>query len=236
METQSSEIDTVMDLPSQTEDDFQPMRVDGDSFTGSIDKSPISVRTVSADQAKSTRRGRHKIRRRKQANMLTFRFKSGQKPVKILLRGKKVLALLSNKNTSVAGAKFSHLRLLPSGSLVASRFILSLVLQCQTDQQRHSAMRGEPSVSNHSQWMDMERTRLSQLQRKGTHSMHVHQLQQKLTQELDNAATIDVNTESDLSLEHSLSDSLLSNKQTTKQGINRTSIDEIDDIFGVLDN
>ena len=240
VETELPNTDTVMDLPNQKNSHFQPMHVtDRDSFnetTGSIDKDSSSVRTIPANKANSTGRKGYKVRRRRRANMLTLQFKSGRKQVKVLLRGKKLLALLSSKNTSVAGAKFSHLRPLPGGSLITSRFTLSLVhLQYGTDQQRHSALRGDDqSASNpHSQWMEMERTRLGQ--RKGAPATHIHHLQRKLTQELDNAANMDA----DLSLEHSQSDSLLSiaNKQTNKQEINRTSIpDEIDDIFGALDD
>ena len=224
-----SETDAVMDLPNQTKAHFHPVSVDGDSLNtiaGSIDKDDSSVSTVAATEATGRRkRDKPRIRRRKQANVLTFQFKSRQKPIKILLRGKQLLALLSNKSVFVASAKFDHPRLLPTGSLVASRFILSLVrLQSRTDQrlQRHSVMCGDRNVPNHSQWMEIERTRL----RNSKPSTCVHQLQQKLTKELDSAAAMDADT-----------DSLLSNKQTTEQDINRTSIpDEIDDIFGALDD
>lgn len=243
MKVEFSETDTMMDLSNQTKAHSHPTTVDGDSLNttaGSIDKDNSSVSTVAANEAKG-RGKRHKprIRRRKQANVLTFQFKSGQKPVKILLRGKQLLALLSNKSVFVAGAKFNQPRLLPTGTLIASRFTLSLVrLHPRTDQQlhRHSAMRGDHNVPNHSQWMEIERTRLMS-QRTSEPSTCVHQLQQKLTEELDSAAAMDADTGSDLSLEHSQSDSLLSNRQTTEQEVSRTSIsDEIDDIFGALDD
>ena len=231
-----SEVVTVVDLPNQTKALVQPMDVDGEGLNETANSNDKDLRTKGADEAKN-RRIRHKTQRKKQANVLIFRLKSGQKPVKILLRGKKLLTVLSTRNISVAGAKFNCVRLLPTGSLVASRFTLSLVrLQSRTDRQRHNVIRPtmHGDVPNHSQWLEMERTRLSQ--RNTTPSACVHQLQQKLTQELDSAAAMDVDKESDLKLKHSQSD-LLSDKQNIEQDVDRTSIsDEIDDIFGALDD
>ena len=238
---------TDFPIANETEADFQPTCVGEDRLNAtadSIDGEGGSLKTVAAAKvAKSTGRKRHKTRiQRRRANVLTFQYcKSGQKPVKILLRGKKLLTLLSHRggNVSVAGAKFSHPRLLPTGTFVASRFTLSLVhLQSEADQaQRDFTTYSGCNVPNHNQWMEAERTTL----RNASSSTCVHQLQQKLTEELDSAAAMDTNIdrESDLSLEHLQSDSLLSNKQTREQDINRTSIletDEIDDIFGALDD
>jgi hypothetical protein len=234
-------------IANQTEADFQPMCIGGDGLNataGSIDGDNSSI--AAAKGTKSTGRKRHKTRtqRRRQANVLTFQFKSGQKPVKIFLRGKKLQTLLSNKgNVSVAGAKFSHPRLLPTGTFVVSGFRLSLVhLQSQADHvQRRITMYGGRNAPNPDQWMEAERTMLmnqrNTISSNSTPSKCVHKLQQKLTEELDSAAAMDADTESDLSLEHSKSDSLSSNKQTREQEINRTSLsDEIDDIFGALDD
>ena len=237
-----------MDFPiaNETEADFQPICVGGDSLNttaGSIDREDGSLKTLAAaKEAKSTkstgrRRYKTRIQRRRQANVLTFQYyKSGQKPVKVLLRGKKLLTLFSHKgNVSVVGAKFSHPRFLPTGAFATSKFTLSLVhLKSEAEQaQRHFTTYGGHIVPNHNQWMKVERTIL----RNASSSICLHQLQQKLTEELDSAAAMDADTESDLSLEHSQSDSLLSNKQTSEQKINRTSIpDEIDDIFGALDD
>ena len=244
-EKELSEVVTQMDFPiaNETEADFQPTCVDGDGLNakvGSIDREDGSLKIVApgpAKVAKSTGRKRHKtrIQRRRRANVLMFQYyKSGQKPVKILLRGKKLLTLLSHRggNVSVVGAKFSHPRLLPTGTFVTSRFTLSLV-HLQSEAQRHFTMYSGRNGPNHNQWMEAERTML----KNASSTTCVHQLQQKLTEELDSAAAMDANTESNLSLEHSQSDSLLSNKQIRKQDINRTSIlDEIDDIFGALDD
>ena len=236
-----------MDFPiaNETEADFQPTCVGEDGLNataGSIDGEDGSLKTVAAAKvAKSAGRKRHKTRIQRRANVLMFQYyKSGQKPVKILLRGKKLLTLLSHRggNVSVVGAKFSHPRLLPTGTFVSSRFTLSLVhhLQSEANQaQRHFTMYCDRNVHvpNHNQWMEAERTML----RNASSTTCVHQLQQKLTEELDSAAAMDAIIESDLSLEHLQSDSLLSNEQTSEQDINRTSIpDEIDDIFGALDD
>ena len=230
----------------QTEANVQPMCTDGSSLNataGSMDKDDSSLRTVAAaTEAKSAERKQHKIRtrRRKQANVLVFQFKSGHKPINVILRGKKLSSLLSNKNTvSVVGAKFSHLKLLPTGAFIAPRFTLSLVhLRSRTDDHqdhRRFTMCGS-NVPIHGQWMETERTRLmNQRNSIRTPSACVQQLQKKLTEELDSAAAMDVCAESDLSLEHlPQNNSLLSNEQTVKQ---ETSIlDEIDDIFGALDD
>jgi hypothetical protein len=226
------------------------MCVGGDGLNatpGSIDGEDGSLKTVAAaKEAKSTERKRYRTgtRRRRRANVLMFQFKSGQKPLRILLRGKKLLMLLSNRgNVSVAGAKFNHPRLLPTGAFVVSGFKLSLVhLQSQADLvQRRITMYGGRNAPNHGQWMEAEKTTLmnqrNTISSNSTPSKCVHDMQQKLTEELDSAAAMDAGTESDLSLEHSLSDSLSSNKQTREQEINRTSLsDEIDDIFGALDD
>ena len=254
LETESSLVVDLKDFPianHQTDANIWPMCAGGSSLNTTIameDKDGGSHRgslrtTAARKEAKSTSsyRNRHRARvhRRKQANVLTFQLKSRQKPVKIVLRGKKLLTLLSNNkgNVSVAGARFNHLRLLPTGAFVASRFTLRLQSRSDQQGQKHFTVHGDHDVPNHSTWMEGERTMLMN-ERNGTPSVCVHQLQQKLTEELDSAAAIDAaETESDVSLEHPQSDSLLHNRQTTNQGINKTSIsDEIDDIFGALDD
>ena len=242
LESELSEVVSLKDslTADQIEANVQPMCTDGSSLNvtaGSMDKDDSSLRTVAAaTEAKSIGRKQHKpkTRRRKQANVLAFQFKSGHKPINVILRGKKLSSLLSNKSTvSVVGAKFSRPKLLPTGAFIAPRFTLSLVhLRSRTDDHQDHRR----NVPTHSQWMETERTRLmNQRNSIRTPSVCVQLLQQKLTEELDSAAAMDVCAESDLSLEHlPQNDSLLSNEQTVKQ---ETSIlDEIDDIFGALDD
>ena len=234
-----SEMVTANNMPKQTRAQDYPVCVDSGGSTETRETDQSSSRTMPATTAEKVEirpKRRDEIKRRKEANVLMFRFQNGRKLRKIFVRGKKLLSILSNKNVHVAGAKFKRPELLPSGSLFASRFTLSVVCQqslsgwqrCQTVHNRKP---------NQSQWIEMERKRMKS-QRNSTPKPSVKQLQRKLAWELDSSA----DSSSGLSLEYSKSNSLAaSNKSNTKQRnlISRNSTaetDDIDDIFGALDD
>ena len=197
------------------------------------------VRNVSG-KSKNVSGEKRNFRARKRANVLRFRFHCGRsRHVQILLRSKRLSAALSTKDVTVTDAKFRHVRLLPNRVRVVTAFSVSLA-RLNHRNKSHSAVVSrqlplttdvlETSCSpDCSRWLEMERTSLSE--RKSSLSSSVHQLQMKLTEELNSAASSNVRhagekSDNDLPLNVSHVESATGNDVT---------VDDIDDIFGVLD-
>ena len=235
-------------MPKQTKVQEHPVCVDGHGLKDTptlIERDQSSARTMAANNVKISLQMREldKMRRRKRANVLIFRFQNGRKLRKIFVRGKRLLSVLSNKNVHVTGAKFKHLKLLPSRSLVASRFTISverLRSQCAW-QGRQTAHNDKPNQSQ-LQWIEIERNRTTS-ERNSTpnYKASTQKLRRLLAEDLDSSVDMDSDTSSSsgLSLERSKIDSISSDEliNTDQQGnfISKNSVaDDIDDIFGAL--
>lgn len=221
-----------------------------------LNESALTETATVTNIATTSNKRRDRRRRRRKANLLMFRFhRTRQKSVQICLRHRQLIASLCSKTLLVMSAKFNHVRHLPTGACVASRFSLSLTRQKRRPSHLHhrhpptyvaatvrahggggGALEREHTATdklNQRQWLEMERNRLNQRSARqiSSSSISVQQLQRKLTEELDSAAVAtDTTVAMETDSEHMTNHSLTSNKLVT----NRTS-DEIDDIFVALE-
>lgn len=221
---------------------------EGQSVPTEIGDSATSLRRNTTGGAKKFSREQRKLRTTKQANVLQFHFHYGrQRHMRILLRGRKLLAALSARTVKVTGTTFRHLTTLPNGRHIVSTFSISLA-RLQRRKKSPAFMSKQLPPSNRAvqgeyhtlapagcgQWMEAERTRLSQ--RRSSSPLFVQRLQTKLTEELESAAAscaiavdvkhLDSTSERDL---------LLGANSDANVPRNSLKSDDIDNIFVALE-
>ena len=205
-------------------DHSQPLPVKGDNL------NQVAMKTVEAD---ASRTKSVSAKTKKAANTLTFRCCHGQhRPVKIWLRGRKLMAALTAKKIRVTAINVNFMRRLPTGSNdhVISSCFLSLVQQCprtnhcqHTNIAKHRVLEPDVRKLDGSKWLEVERNRLSQ--RSGSSTTCI---QKKFTDELDSSVAMDTDME-----QHDTSHLL--STETNSENNRTVGHNEIDDIFCALD-
>ena len=257
------EMDAVMtNLPKINEHQLEPLSSDDEEEEEDLISEPVVAETVTDKPAATTKavevdtqatgEQKRNVRGRKRANTLTFQFHYGRrKSIKMCLRGRKLLSALSLKNLSVTSVHFKNLKRIPTGYHVASTFSLTFSRWNQPIDPSPCRLRRPQTTCSYStaavcsgvrereamgcshSWMEVERNRLTQRSDSTRSSSCVHQLQNKLTEDLDSvvdAATDTVVMETDS--EHDTNDLLVTCNDRGKLIDNNN---EIDDIFGALD-